>query len=101
MATFVTGQPVITSDNHVEVTVQPNAPLAPGRHRFQLIVVDDSGNASDPAFVDVVVVDNQKPTAVIDAPSSVPVGTSFTLSGARSFDVAPGKVVEFRWLQLT
>ena len=31
------------------VTVSPTAPLAPGRHRFQLVVVDDSGNASEPA----------------------------------------------------
>lgn len=100
MATFVPGQPVVTTDSHVEVTVSPTAPLSAGRHRFQLVVVDDSGNPSDAAFVDVVVVDNKKPTAVIDAPSTVPFGTSFSLSGARSVDVAPGRVVEYRWLQL-
>ena len=101
MATFVTGQPVVTTDSHVEVTVTPSAPLPPGHHRFQLVVVDDSGNESSPAAVDVVVIDNQKPTAVIDAPSTVPFGTSFSLSGARSTDLPPGKIVQYRWLQLS
>lgn len=101
MATFVPGTPVTTSDPHVEVTVSPTAPLAPGQHRFQLIVVDDAGNASSPTVVDVVVVDDQRPTAVLDAPAKVSLGASFTLSGARSSDLAPGKVVQYRWLQLT
>ena len=101
MPSFVPGQPVVTSDPRVEVTVSANAPLAPGHHRFQLIVVDDSGNESDPAVVDVVVIDNKKPTAVIDAPATVPFGTSFSLSGTRSTDPPPGKIVQYRWLQLT
>jgi len=101
MATFVPGQAVVTTETHVEVTVSPNSPLSPGRHRFQLIVVDDSGNESDPTMVDVVVIDNRKPTAVIDAPSTVPFGTSFSLSGARSSDLPPGKIVQYRWQQLS
>ena len=101
MATFVPGTPVVTNDAHVEVTVTPGAPLAAGQHRFQLVVVDDAGNASSPALVDVVVVDDQRPTAVLDAPAKVSLGASFTLSGARSSDVAPGKVVQYRWLQLS
>jgi hypothetical protein len=101
MAVFTTGQQVVTNDPHVDVTVTPAAPLPPGKHRFQLIVVDDAGNASDPTFADIVVVDDKKPTAVIDAPATVPLGVSFSLSGARSSDVAPGKVVEFRWTRLT
>ena len=101
MARFVPGTPVVTTDSQVEVTVDPGAPLAPGQHRFQLVVVDDAGNASSPTIADVVVVDDQRPTAVLDVPARVSLGASFTLSGARSSDVAPGKVVQYRWLQLS
>lgn len=102
MAVFTTGQPVVTNVPHVDVTVTPPAaPLLPGVHRFQLIVVDDSGNLSDPTFADIVVVDDKKPTAVIDAPATVPSGVSFSLSGARSSDIAPGRVIEYRWTRLT
>ena len=101
MATFLPGQPVTTSDSSVEVTVSRAAPLSPGRHRFQLVVVDDSGNVSDPAFADVIVIDDKKPTAVIEAPARVPFGTSFTLSGARSTDLPPGRITQFRWLMVS
>lgn len=101
MATFVPGQAVVTTDPRVEVTVSPSAPLAPGRHRFQLVVVDDAGNESQPAVTEVIVIDNTKPTAVIDAPATVPFGSSFTLSGTRSFDLPPGKISQYRWQQLT
>jgi hypothetical protein len=101
MATFITGQEVLTPDPTVEVTVTPATLLPPGRHRFQLVVVDDSGNESTPASVEIVVVDDSKPTAVIDAPASVPIGTSFKLNGSRSFDLPPGKIVRYRWLRLT
>ena len=101
MATFVTGQDVQTQDAQVEVTVSPTKPLSPGRHKFQLVVVDDSGNQSEPATVEIIVVDDKKPTAVIDAPATVPLGASFKLSGSRSSDLPPGKIVSYRWLQLS
>lgn len=101
MATFVPGQELQTTESTVEVTVTPTAPLPPGRHRFQLVVVDDSGNQSEPATVDIVVIDDKKPTAVIDAPATVPFGSSFNLSGARSFDLPPGKITTYRWVRLT
>jgi hypothetical protein len=100
MTTFVTGQEVETRDPFVEVTISPTAPLPVGRHRFQLIVVDDSGNQSQPATVEIIVVDDKKPTAVIDAPATVPFGASFRLSGSRSSDLPPGKIVIYRWLRL-
>ena len=100
MAVFNPGQQVVTPDPHVDVTVAATSPLPPGHHRFQLIVVDDAGNVSDPTFADIVVVDDKKPTAVIDAPATVPLGVSFSLSGARSSDIAPGRVVEYRWMRL-
>ena len=101
MATFVTGQDVQTQDAQVEVTVSPTKPLSPGRHKFQLVVVDDSGNQSEPATVEIIVVDDKKPTAVIDAPATCPLGASFNLNGSRSSDLPPGKIVSYRWLQLS
>jgi len=98
MATFVPGQTIATPDSSIEVTVSPTAPLAPGRHRFQLIVVDDSGNESEPTLADVIVVDDKKPTAVLDATARVSFGTSFKLSGARSADLQPGRIREFLWM---
>jgi len=47
---FETDQPRIT------VEVDANAPLARGRHNYQLEVVDDSGNVSAPDRVVVIVV---------------------------------------------
>jgi hypothetical protein len=101
MPQFQVGRPVETTDPSVEVTVDGRAPLAPGRRRFRLVVVDDAGLSSDPAEVDVIVRDNQKPTAVIDAPPQVDAGQSFTLSGRRSADLPPGRIVKYIWTLLT
>lgn len=97
MAEFVIGTDVVTTDPTVEVTVSANRPLSVGRHTFQLIVVDDSGNISAPDQVVVIVADQQAPTAVISAPELVPSGRSFTLDGRRSFDVGGGSIASFRW----
>lgn len=72
--------------------------LSAGAHTVQLVVVDDSGNASTPAaaLVTVVVPDSEAPTAVLDAPASVPIGQVFTLDGSRSFDVG-GSINEYQW----
>jgi hypothetical protein len=101
MATFIPGQPVATPSPTIEVTVSPTAPLAPGRHRFQLVVVDDSGNESAPSVAEVVVIDDKKPTAVLDAPARVSFGASFSLSGARSADLPPGRIREYRWMLIS
>jgi hypothetical protein len=97
MATFVIGTPIESEDPTVEVTVSPDAPLPVGRHVFQLVVTDDSGNASLPAEVEIIVRDSQAPTAVIKAPSQVEFGQSFTLDGRPSSDIPPGKIVKFSW----
>lgn len=97
MAIFQPGQPVETTEPVVEVTVTPEAPLATGRHRFQLVVVDDAGNVSDPDVAEVIVRDTQRPTAVLTAPEQVEFGRSFVLDGRRSSDVPPGRVVRFVW----
>jgi hypothetical protein len=97
MSTFVIGTPVETEDGTVEVTVDPDNPLAVGRHVFQLVVTDDSGNQSLPASVEVIVKDSAAPTAVVTAPSQVEFGATFLLDGRGSSDVPPGKVVKFIW----
>jgi hypothetical protein len=99
MPEFRVGQSVVTDAPDVEVTVAPNAPLPVGRHRFQLVVADDSGNTSEPSITEVIVRDTQKPTAVLDAPREVELGRSFQLSGRRSSDVG-GRIVRYTWTRL-
>ena len=97
MATFQPGTPIETTEPVIEVTVTPEAPLSTGRHRFQLVVVDDAGNPSDPDVVDVIVRDTQRPTAVLRAPDQAEFGRSFALDGRASSDVPPGRLVRFVW----
>jgi hypothetical protein len=97
MATFKPGTEIETPDPTVEVTVTPTAPLPAGAHKFQLVVVDDSGNKSDPMVVGVIVRDTTKPTAVLIAPEQVEFGQSFILDGRKSSDVPPGKLARFIW----
>lgn len=85
----------------VEVSIDPDAPLSPGAHKFQLVVVDDLGNQSEPATVEIIVIDDSKPTAVIDAPATAPLGSSFKLSGSHSSDLPPGKIIHYRWVMLS
>ncbi|MBI4874123.1 MAG: hypothetical protein HY822_05770 [Acidobacteria bacterium] len=100
MPAFVPGTPVETTEPTVEVTVDPQRPLPIGRHRFQLVVVDDSGNRSAPDTVDVVVRDSQNPTAVLRVASQVEFGKSITLDGRASSDVPPGKIARYIWTML-
>jgi hypothetical protein len=100
MPEFKKGETIVTETPKVEVTVNPNQPLPVGRHIFQLVVVDDSGNQSQPAAAEVIIRDTQKPTAVIDVPINVDAGKSFELSGARSFDLPPGKIIRYQWTLL-
>ena len=108
MAEFKINVPVVQADPSVTVDITAAAPLGIGKHTFRLVVVDDSGNESDPAFIDVVVADKEKPTAVLDlvdgkgtiTNETVGFGQQFILSGARSKDNPPGKVKEFRFTLL-
>jgi hypothetical protein len=85
-------------DTDVEVTIceQPSR----WAHRFRLIVVDDSGNKSQPDELDVIVADLQAPTAVLTAPGTVPFGASFPLDGRRSVDAGGGQIVRYVWTYL-
>src|SRR5437763_1131430 len=68
MAKFEINVPFETDQPTVVVEVDPRSPLARGRHKFQLEVIDDSGNVSLPDTVDVIVADRERPTAVIAGP---------------------------------
>jgi hypothetical protein len=106
MPEFKPNVPVIQKEPLVSVDVKQDNPMPPGRYRFQLVVIDDGDNESDPAFIDVIVRDTKRPTAVIDMVNAdgaivdpvVSVGSSFMLSGARSSDVPPGKVKAYRFM---
>ena len=100
MAEFILNQNVETDTPTVEVTISANAPLPLGRHRFQLIVLDDSGNRSAPDTVTVIVADQENPTAVVRAPSTVALGQSFNLDGRASVDAGGGQVVQWVWTYL-
>jgi hypothetical protein len=108
MAKFEVNKPIAQADAVIRVDVLPTAPLPLGPNRFRLVVVDDAGNESEPAFIEVIVQDKDKPTAVLDVVDEnlkkidpiVPAGRSFTLSGVRSTDIAPGKIKEYRFTLL-
>ena len=100
MAEFIVNVPIRTEDDTIEVTVAPDNALRTGRHRFRLVVVDDSGNESEPDEVVVMVIDQERPTAVLRAPSQVPFGTSFRLDGSASVDVGGGRIAAYQWTYL-
>jgi hypothetical protein len=95
MPKFVVGTPVESTVAAVEVTIDAQTTLPIGKHKFQLVVVDDSENQSLPDSVEVVVKDLTNPTALLRAPTQVDFGKSFTLDGRASSDVPPGKVVKW------
>jgi hypothetical protein len=100
MAQFNVNQEVVTDAPVVEVTLSPDRPLPIGRQRFQLIVTDNSNNVSRPDVVEVIVADQDAPTAVLNVPSIVGFGRSFNMSGERSFDVGGGRIVRYAWTYL-
>jgi len=102
MANFTVGTSVTTTDPTVTVDVSATAPLPIGTHVFQLVVIDDSGNASAPQTATVTVKDTTNPTAVIEiSPTQVELGTSFTLDGRKSSDVPPGTIAQYTWTMVS
>ena len=105
MPEFKPNQPIVQKEPVVKVDVPATAPLPLGANRFRLVVVDDAGNESEPTFLEVVVRDQERPTAVLDMVNAdlkridpvVAFGQSFILSGARSADPPPGTVAEYRF----
>ena len=87
-------------DATLVVEIDAAHPLPVGAHTFQLEVVDNAGNRSAPVTARVIVTDTQAPTAVINAPRTVPFGTTFTLSGAGSVDVGGGSIIRYVWTRI-
>jgi hypothetical protein len=99
MAKFEINVPFETDQPTVVVEVDPRSPLARGRHKFQLEVIDDSGNVSLPDVVDVIVADRERPTAVLAGPQVADLGKNFELNGSKSFDIG-GVIKTFRYTYL-
>jgi hypothetical protein len=105
MPVFKPNTPVVQKEPVIRVDVARDAPLPLGANRFRLVVVDDSGNESEPVFLDIIVRDTEKPTAVLDVVDAsgrrvepvVGFGQSFILSGARSSDLGGGRIAEYRF----
>ena len=99
MPDFQPGTTLETAESSVAVEASAQNPLPPGKMTFQLVVIDDAGNESQPVTADVFVLDTQAPTAILVAPSKVPAGQAFKLDGSRSTDIG-GKIVRYRWTRL-
>ncbi|HEX2828594.1 MAG TPA: hypothetical protein VHP37_19730 [Burkholderiales bacterium] len=100
MAEFIISKEIETEQPTIEVTIDPRNPLPVGRHRFRLVVVDDSGNTSKPDEIEVIVADQEAPTAVLTGPEIVGMSSSFELSGEKSFDTGGGVIKVYRWTYL-
>jgi hypothetical protein len=112
MAKFVPGTDtqVKSDEPALDVLASANDPLKPGKHVFQLVVTDDSGNDSDTASITIIVQDTERPTAVVDLLNAdgkrisdpvvtVPFGKPFQLTGDRSSDIG-GAVKVWNWVLL-
>ena len=99
MSNFELGIEIETDTPTVQVSPTPGTALAPGKHRFQLVVEDETGNLSQPAFVDVIVRDTVAPTAVIALVGGVDptFNQPFELDGSQSTDAGGGTVAKYRW----
>jgi hypothetical protein len=112
VAKFIPGQSteVKAEEPTLDVIVDANSPLKVGKYVFRLVVNDDAGNESGSADVTIVVLDRDRPTAVIDVINvageristptvEIPFGQRFTLTGDRSSDIG-GTVALYRWTLL-
>ena len=53
MATFTRNVPITQTGPTIQVDATAAAPLPLGVNRFQLVVIDDAGNESVPATIDI------------------------------------------------
>src|SRR5215510_7295648 len=87
-----------TPDPTLEI-VSDGGSLPVGKQVFQLVIVDSSGNRSAPVTAEVIIVDTQAPTAVLDVSpkSRVEFGSPVTLSAERSLGIRPDEQVQYIW----
>lgn len=83
-------------DTTLVITVDPTNPMAIGTYLFQLEVVDDAGNRSQPAQIRVTVLDDKAPNAIVTGPATVGFGAGFTLDGSKSTDIG-GSIAKYIW----
>lgn len=108
MTKFKVNVPVPQSTPEVKVEGTDTGALPLGPNRFSLVVIDDSGNESEPFVLTVTVTDVDKPTAVLQVVNSdgkvidpqVAFGQTFILSGGASIDKEPGTIKEYRFTLL-
>jgi hypothetical protein len=94
MAKFELGKQIVTTDAKIEVAPT----LATGKHTFQLVVEDSSGNLSAPATVTIIILDKTLPTAVVEVVGGNPGDDKpFVLDGSKSTDAKGGTIKSFRW----
>lgn len=109
MGQFVPGRDTevtFEGDPTLEVLVDRANPLKVGKHVFRLVVTDTAGNRSEPAIATIIVVDRDRPTAVLDVldaagralvpPFTLGFGDKFVLSGKGSADIG-GDVRSWTW----
>ena len=87
MTSFAVGKPVVTRMPTIEV----DAGLKPGNHRFQLEVVDNSGNRSRPVQASVLITERGGGTSGPgNGPGNTPPGrTGGTTSPGQRVDPTP------------
>ena len=93
-------RPVEAAAPDATLVITMDRPLPVGSYLFQLEVIDNSGNRSQPVQARLIVVDTQAPSAIISAPRTVPFNTEFTLSGIESRDVGGGTIASYVWTLL-
>lgn len=104
MAELKPDVPVVQAEPTLSVEPGALGHLPVGRHRLKLVVVDDAGVESEPAFFTVKVVSPGKPTAVLELVDedgkpiepNVAAGRPFFLSGADSHE-GGGEIVSWRF----
>ena len=89
-------QPRSSSLTGFELAQYPGDPLRAGRHRFRLEVTDAAGRVSQPVEIQLIVLDNIPPVAILGAHASVPFGAPFVLHGEHSADIG-GRVVQWHF----
>lgn len=90
--TLTAGTPQTTTDATAVVTLAA-APAAGTSLRFSLVVTDDLGNQSQPAFIDVAV--QALPVAVLKPVKTVSAGAAITLDGTGSTPAA--NIKSYQW----
>lgn len=106
MPIFTPNQSVEQDTPQVEVEFGPQQGLKVGINRFQLVVVDDAGQESEPSMVEILLLHDEKPTAVLEVLNEKQqlmdkpqfrAGEKFFLTGRRSTDKEPGKITKYRF----